>query len=61
MFIFYALFKRLLENYEAITLRLTLWAMFEIMGPNRPNAIMIDKIVTKLKFFTIVIIDHPWC
>ena len=47
--------------YEATALRLTLRAVFEKMGPVRPNAIVIDKNVTKLNIFIVLINDDPWC
>ena len=49
------------EGHEATTLRLTLRAVFERMGPIRPNAIVIDKSATELNAFTAVINDDPWC
>ena len=49
------------EGHEATTLRLILWAVFERLGPIRPNAIVIDKSITKLNAFTTVINDDPWC
>ena len=49
------------EGHEATTLRLTLRAVFERMGPIRPNVIVIDKSATELNAFTAVINDDPWC
>ena len=49
------------EGHEATTLRLTMWAVFERMGPMRPNAIVIDKSATELNVFTAVINDDLWC
>ena len=42
--------KNYYKDHEAITLKLTLWAMFERMWPLRPNAIMIDKVQQNLTF-----------
>ena len=49
------------EGHEATTLKLTLWAVFERMGPIRPNAIVIDKNAIELNAFTTVINNDPWC
>ena len=47
------------EGQKATTLKLTLRAVFERMGPIRPNAIVIDKNATKLNAFTTVINNDP--
>ena len=49
------------EDHEATTLRLTLRAVFERMGPIRPNAIVIDQNAIELNASTAVINDYPWC
>ena len=53
--------KDLQERYEATALKLTLRAVFERMGPIRPNAKLIDKSATDLNVFTTVIDNNPWC
>ena len=49
------------EDHEVTVLKLTLQAMFERMGPIRPNAIVIDKSATELNDFTVLISNDPWC
>ena len=53
--------KNYQEGHEATTLRLTLWAVFEKMGPIRSNTIVIDKSATELNDSTTVINDDLWC
>ena len=48
-------------SHEATTLRITLGAVFERMGPVRPNAIVIDKSTTEFNAFITVINEDPWC
>ena len=49
------------SGHEATTLKLTLQAVFEIMGPVNPNAIVIDKSATKFYVVTTMINNDPWC
>ena len=48
-------------GHEATALRIILRAVFERMGPVRPNAIVIDKSTTEFNAFTTVINEDPWC